>query len=192
MWFRSKRRDAKAIAFHYDVSNDFYALFLDRRMVYTCAYYRTPDGDLDQADHAQAELVAPGDERRTQHVEAPARPEVPHVRPHLDGDVHRLPARERRSGGMGRPAIALLLPSGADPRAAAPAEAHRDLFRVPRSHARESSAVAHTFVCPLWAVARSGPAAIERTRKLARGPGNRAPSPSTGSTTSRSAPRDAR
>jgi cyclopropane-fatty-acyl-phospholipid synthase len=57
MNLRSKRRDAKAIAFHYDVSNDFYALFLDRRMVYTCAYYRTPEGDLDQAQEDKLDLV---------------------------------------------------------------------------------------------------------------------------------------
>ncbi len=57
MRFRTKRKDAQAIAFHYDVSNDFYALFLDRRMVYTCAYYRRPDGDLDQAQEDKLELV---------------------------------------------------------------------------------------------------------------------------------------
>jgi cyclopropane-fatty-acyl-phospholipid synthase len=54
---RTKRRDREAIAFHYDVSNDFYALFLDRRMVYTCAYYRSPDGDLEQAQEDKLELV---------------------------------------------------------------------------------------------------------------------------------------
>jgi cyclopropane-fatty-acyl-phospholipid synthase len=57
MKLRTKREDAKAIAFHYDVSNDFYALFLDRRMVYTCAYFRRPDGDLDQAQEDKLELV---------------------------------------------------------------------------------------------------------------------------------------
>src|SRR3989442_8254732 len=54
---RTKGRDANAIAYHYDVSNDFYALFLDRRMVYTCAYYRRPDGDLDQAQEDKLDLV---------------------------------------------------------------------------------------------------------------------------------------
>jgi cyclopropane-fatty-acyl-phospholipid synthase len=52
-----KQHDAQAIAFHYDVSNEFYALFLDRRMVYTCAYYRRPDGDLDQAQEDKLDLV---------------------------------------------------------------------------------------------------------------------------------------
>jgi len=54
---RTKRSDAQAIAYHYNVSNDFYALFLDRRMVYTCAYYRRPDGDLDQAQEDKLDLV---------------------------------------------------------------------------------------------------------------------------------------
>src|SRR5687768_17256709 len=54
---RSKQADAKAIAYHYDVSNEFYALFLDPLMVYTCAYYRDPDGTLEQAQADKLELV---------------------------------------------------------------------------------------------------------------------------------------
>ena len=54
---RTKRKDRQAVAFHYDVSNDFYSLFLDRRMVYTCAYYRHPDDDLDQAQEDKLDLV---------------------------------------------------------------------------------------------------------------------------------------
>jgi cyclopropane-fatty-acyl-phospholipid synthase len=54
---RSKRNDARAIAHHYDVSNDFYALFLDPLMVYTCAYYRDPDGKLEQAQADKLDLV---------------------------------------------------------------------------------------------------------------------------------------
>lgn len=42
-------RDRQAIAYHYDVSNDFYRLFLDQRMIYSCAYFETPDDDLDTA-----------------------------------------------------------------------------------------------------------------------------------------------
>ena len=57
MRVRTKQHDRQAIAFHYDVSNDFYACFLDRRMVYTCAYYRSPDGDLDQAQEDKLDLV---------------------------------------------------------------------------------------------------------------------------------------
>jgi cyclopropane-fatty-acyl-phospholipid synthase len=54
---RSKRNDARAIAHHYDVSNDFYALFLDPLMVYTCAYYRDPDGKLERAQADKLDLV---------------------------------------------------------------------------------------------------------------------------------------
>src|SRR3972149_3572057 len=54
---RSKEQDARAIAHHYDVSNDFYALFLDPLMVYTCAYYRDPDGKLEQAQMDKLDLV---------------------------------------------------------------------------------------------------------------------------------------
>jgi cyclopropane-fatty-acyl-phospholipid synthase len=57
MHFRSKRKDREAISYHYDVSNDFYALFLDPRMVYTCAYYRRPDGDLVTAQEDKLDLV---------------------------------------------------------------------------------------------------------------------------------------
>ena len=35
----SKKLNRDAISFHYDVSNDFYALWLDEQMVYSCAYY---------------------------------------------------------------------------------------------------------------------------------------------------------
>lgn len=54
---RNKRRDAQAIAHHYDVSDEFYALFLDPLMVYTCAYYRDPDGKLEQAQADKLDLV---------------------------------------------------------------------------------------------------------------------------------------
>jgi cyclopropane-fatty-acyl-phospholipid synthase len=54
---RNRATDAKAIAHHYDVSNEFYTLFLDPLMVYTCAYYRDPDGKLDQAQEDKLDLV---------------------------------------------------------------------------------------------------------------------------------------
>jgi cyclopropane-fatty-acyl-phospholipid synthase len=62
----TRRRDAAAIGYHYDVSNAFYALWLDRQMVYSCAYYRTGDETLDVAqeqklDHICRKLrLAPG------------------------------------------------------------------------------------------------------------------------------------
>jgi cyclopropane-fatty-acyl-phospholipid synthase len=45
----SKTRDQAAIRYHYDVSNDFYRLWLDRNLVYSCAYFRDPSDDLDTA-----------------------------------------------------------------------------------------------------------------------------------------------
>jgi cyclopropane-fatty-acyl-phospholipid synthase len=54
---RSREIDARAISHHYDVSNGFYQLFLDPLMVYTCAYYRDPDGKLEQAQQDKLELV---------------------------------------------------------------------------------------------------------------------------------------
>ncbi|HEV7359211.1 MAG TPA: cyclopropane-fatty-acyl-phospholipid synthase family protein [Steroidobacteraceae bacterium] len=49
----SKAENREAIHFHYDVSNDFYALWLDRAMVYSCAYFETADMDLDAAQQAK-------------------------------------------------------------------------------------------------------------------------------------------
>jgi len=42
----TKKKDAEAIQYHYDVSNDFYKLFLDENMVYSCAYFENGDEDL--------------------------------------------------------------------------------------------------------------------------------------------------
>lgn len=50
-------RDAAAIHYHYDVGNDFYKLWLDRRMVYSCAYFRSAEDSLDAAQEAKLDLV---------------------------------------------------------------------------------------------------------------------------------------
>lgn len=63
----TRREDRDAIQHHYDVSNEFYALWLDPRMVYSCAYFRTPSDDLATAqvqklDHICRKLrLAPGE-----------------------------------------------------------------------------------------------------------------------------------
>ena len=44
-----KATDAASISYHYDLSNDFYRLWLDREMVYSCAYFKTGNETLDQA-----------------------------------------------------------------------------------------------------------------------------------------------
>lgn len=50
-------RDAKQIQFHYDLSDEFYQLWLDPRRVYSCAYYREPDLTLAQAQEAKLDLI---------------------------------------------------------------------------------------------------------------------------------------
>ncbi len=50
-------RDAAQIQFHYDVSDAFYALWLDRRRVYSCAYFRDAGMDLAQAQEAKLEHI---------------------------------------------------------------------------------------------------------------------------------------
>lgn len=53
-----KGRDDKAlINFHYDLSNAFYALFLDESMVYTCAYFESDHDDLARAQRAKLEMI---------------------------------------------------------------------------------------------------------------------------------------
>jgi cyclopropane-fatty-acyl-phospholipid synthase len=52
---RTENRDA--VQFHYDVSNEFYALWLDRAMVYSCAYFESPEVDLDAAQQAKLDHV---------------------------------------------------------------------------------------------------------------------------------------
>ncbi|MBV9411951.1 MAG: class I SAM-dependent methyltransferase [Acidimicrobiia bacterium] len=53
----SKSRDAAAIAHHYDVSNEFYALFLGSTMTYSCAVWADPSVGLDAAQDAKYELI---------------------------------------------------------------------------------------------------------------------------------------
>lgn len=57
VWRHSVERDAKQIEFHYDLSDDFYALWLDPRRVYSCAYYRRPDMTLAQAQEAKLDHI---------------------------------------------------------------------------------------------------------------------------------------
>jgi cyclopropane-fatty-acyl-phospholipid synthase len=45
------------VQFHYDVSNEFYELFLDQEMVYTCAYFKDWNNSLDQAQFDKMEMT---------------------------------------------------------------------------------------------------------------------------------------
>ncbi len=53
----TRSRDQAAIQYHYDVGNDFYQLFLDRRMIYSCAYFPTGTEDLEAAQEAKLEHI---------------------------------------------------------------------------------------------------------------------------------------
>jgi cyclopropane-fatty-acyl-phospholipid synthase len=66
LW-RDKEKDAEAVQYHYDVSNDFYRCWLDENMVYSCAYFENGDEDLGAAqlkkiDHILTKIqLRPGD-----------------------------------------------------------------------------------------------------------------------------------
>jgi cyclopropane-fatty-acyl-phospholipid synthase len=53
----SRARDLAAIRFHYDVGNDFYGLWLDHRLTYSCAYFETRETTLDEAQEAKLDLI---------------------------------------------------------------------------------------------------------------------------------------
>jgi len=67
VWRHSRKRDRDAIQYHYDVSNDFYSLWLDRNMVYSCAYFRGESDSLELAQEQKLDhilnklLVQPGE-----------------------------------------------------------------------------------------------------------------------------------
>lgn len=63
----SRARDRAAIRHHYDLGNDFYSLWLDRHMIYSCAYFSDPSAPLETAQEAKLEMIcrklrlSPGD-----------------------------------------------------------------------------------------------------------------------------------
>jgi cyclopropane-fatty-acyl-phospholipid synthase len=54
----SRERDERAVRHHYDVSNEFFALFLDDSMTYSCALFSRGASTLEEAQTAKRELVA--------------------------------------------------------------------------------------------------------------------------------------
>jgi cyclopropane-fatty-acyl-phospholipid synthase len=54
----SASRDAAAVRYHYDVGNDFFALFLDPSMTYSCAFFSRGAQTLEQAQQTKLQLVA--------------------------------------------------------------------------------------------------------------------------------------
>lgn len=53
----SKKRDRDAIQYHYDISNNFYQLWLDRGMVYSCAYFRSEHDSLETAQEQKLDHI---------------------------------------------------------------------------------------------------------------------------------------
>lgn len=54
---QAKRNETDFIQFHYDVGNDFYALFLDAEMVYSCGYFTDWDNGIDRAQHDKLDII---------------------------------------------------------------------------------------------------------------------------------------
>ncbi len=53
----SRARDRAAIAYHYDLPQSFYEQFLDRRLVYSCAYYRDANEPLEDAQRRKLDVI---------------------------------------------------------------------------------------------------------------------------------------
>jgi cyclopropane-fatty-acyl-phospholipid synthase len=53
----SRERDLQAVRFHYNVSNEFYSLWLDRQMQYSCGYFPDGNEDLDTAQTKKIEHI---------------------------------------------------------------------------------------------------------------------------------------
>lgn len=53
----SIERDRQAVTYHYNVSNDFYPLFLDKNLVYSCAYFERDGEDLDTAQERKLDYL---------------------------------------------------------------------------------------------------------------------------------------
>ena len=50
-------RDRQAVTYHYNVSNDFYSLWLDKRMAYSCAYFHSPEDSINLAQEQKLEHI---------------------------------------------------------------------------------------------------------------------------------------
>jgi cyclopropane-fatty-acyl-phospholipid synthase len=53
----SKVRDRQAISYHYDRSNDFFALWLDPRLIYSCAYFSSPNDSIETAQEHKLDYI---------------------------------------------------------------------------------------------------------------------------------------
>jgi len=53
----TRRKNMDFIQFHYDISNEFYALFLGKEMQYSCGYFTHPDNSIDQAQFDKLDMI---------------------------------------------------------------------------------------------------------------------------------------
>jgi cyclopropane-fatty-acyl-phospholipid synthase len=57
LFIHSRRRDRAAVQYHYDLGNAFYQLWLDPLMVYSCAYFESPQMSLPEAQKSKLDLI---------------------------------------------------------------------------------------------------------------------------------------
>ncbi len=57
LWQHRPPRDAAQVRAHYDISNDFFSLWLDPQRIYSCAYFAAPDMTLEEAQQAKLDLI---------------------------------------------------------------------------------------------------------------------------------------
>ena len=62
---RSRRRQQEDVAHHYDLSNEFFKLWLDESLTYSCAYFRTPADSLETAQTTKNRPLPPKSARRS-------------------------------------------------------------------------------------------------------------------------------
>jgi cyclopropane-fatty-acyl-phospholipid synthase len=53
----SEERDREAVSYHYDTSNEFFNLWLDKEMIYSAAYFRSPEDDIDTAQEQKLDYI---------------------------------------------------------------------------------------------------------------------------------------
>ncbi len=53
----SARQDRGAVGYHYDVGNEFYRLWLDQRMIYSCAYFKSGAESIDEAQRTKLDHI---------------------------------------------------------------------------------------------------------------------------------------
>ena len=87
----SAERDAAAVRYHYDVGNDFFALFLDESMTYSCAIFSRGAQTLEEAQRAKLELSRSKLELEPGHARAGRRLRLGQLR-----DPRRARARRER------------------------------------------------------------------------------------------------